>query len=294
MKENNIQDCIARIIEEHGVEIVHNTKVFYGMVADYASGDLMLRERRRIKSALYSGSAEILLRACDDKQSADLYFRESVMCLIDKTDMDEKLANEIMMSFAGALSIPVNVSAKARQTDASQTGRTYNPPPKYKKETPWKYVVIAAVVLGAAAVILLFVWPGNLTWNFWQWVIGIGGGLLIAAVVVFLMYILDAIGPEYHQSLSVMLTIAAIVNLLLLLVNGESYLIIALCYMVLIVIGGIITAFISFTEYESGYGIFNIALVIFNAGIFCVIVLGSYEAFCDLAAPVTQLLNIKK
>ena len=147
---------------------------------------------------------------------------------------------------------------------------------------------IIAAVLSA---LLFFIWPGDFSWTVWQWIIGIGGGLVLCALAIFAALILDEIGPETHQSLSVILTLFTIANLVLLLILEQNYLIISMCFMVILAIGAIITAFISFSEASSGLGILNIILALINGGIFLFITIGSYEQLMSYIQPLLDKIR---
>ncbi|MGN0114760.1 MAG: hypothetical protein ACI396_05495 [Acutalibacteraceae bacterium] len=138
------------------------------------------------------------------------------------------------------------------------------------------------IVVAVCSTLLFFFWPGNFSWTIWQWIIGIGGGLVLCALAIFVAFILDEIGPETHQSLSVILLIFTIVNLTLLFTVGQNYLIIAQCFMVMLAIGAIITAVMSFVEVSSGFGWLNVILALINGGIFLFVVIGSYEQLMKL------------
>ena len=147
---------------------------------------------------------------------------------------------------------------------------------------------IIAAVLSA---LLFFIWPGDFSWTVWQWIIGIGGGLVLCALAIFAVLILDEIGPETHQSLSVILILFTIANLVLLLILEQNYLIISMCFMVILAIGAIITAFISFSEASSGIGILNIILSLINGGIFLFITIGSYEQLMSYIQPLLDKIR---
>ena len=133
------------------------------------------------------------------------------------------------------------------------------------------------IILAVCSAFLFFIWPGAFSWTVWQWIIGIGGGLFLAGVVFAIVEILDTIGPERFASLTVILIILTIVNFILLFTFGESYLIIAQCYMAMLTIGSIIASVMSFREISSGFGFFNIILTLLNGGIFVFLIFGSYE-----------------
>ena len=147
---------------------------------------------------------------------------------------------------------------------------------------------IIAAVLSA---LLFFIWPGDFSWSVWQWIIGIGGGLVLCALAIFAALILDEIGPETHQSLSVILILFTIANLVLLLILEQNYLIISMCFMVILAIGAIITAFISFSEASAGLGILNIILALINGGIFLFITIGSYEQLMSYIQPLLDKIR---
>lgn len=147
---------------------------------------------------------------------------------------------------------------------------------------------IIAAVLSA---LLFFIWPGDFSWTVWQWIIGIGGGLVLCALAIFAVLILDEIGPETHQSLSVILILFTIANLMLLLILEQNYLIISMCFMVILAIGTIITTFISFSEASSGLGILNIILALINGGVFLFITIGSYEQLMSYIQPLLDKIR---
>lgn len=147
---------------------------------------------------------------------------------------------------------------------------------------------IIAAVLSA---LLFFIWPGDFSWTVWQWIIGIGGGLVLCALAIFAALILDEIGPETHQSLSVILILFTIANLVLLLILEQNYLIISMCFMVILAIGAIITTFISFSEASSGLGILNIILSLINGGVFLFIAIGSYEQLMSYIQPLLDKIR---
>ena len=132
------------------------------------------------------------------------------------------------------------------------------------------------IVVAVCSVFLFFIWPGNFSWTVWQWIIGIGGGLLLAAIVIAVIDILDMIGPEKFISLSVILVIMTIANVALLFTIGENYLIIAECYFVILAIGSIIGEVMCYNEAATGLQVLNIILLLINGGAFLLLILGSY------------------
>ena len=135
------------------------------------------------------------------------------------------------------------------------------------------------IVVAVCSVFLFFVWPGDFSWTVWQWIIGIGGGLLLSAIVFAVIEILDMIGPEKFISLSVILLIMTIANMVLFFTIGENYLIIAECYFVILAIGSIIGTVLCYKEAATGLQILNIIMMLLNGGVFLLLVIGAYENF---------------
>lgn len=128
---------------------------------------------------------------------------------------------------------------------------------------------------------LFFLWPGDFSWTVWQWIIGIGGSLALSAFAVIVSWILEEIGAEIYQSLSVILILTTTANFVLLFTLKQDYLIIAMCFMAVFTVGAIITAFMSFGEDAPVPGFINIVIAIINCGIFIILVTGSYRLFED-------------
>lgn len=128
---------------------------------------------------------------------------------------------------------------------------------------------------------LFFLWPGDFSWTVWQWIIGIGGSLALSAFAVIVSWILEEIGAEIYQSLSVILILTTTANFVLLFTLKQDYLIIAMCFMVVFTVGAIITAFMSFGEDAPVPGFINIVIAIINCGIFIILVTGSYRLLED-------------
>lgn len=396
-KEKNISDILKQIVESYGEDIFLDQRRVYAILCDLASGDILSKQRRRIKMSLESGCAEILLKSKKDQKAEQLYINESVNRLISKTDMDESVARETVTILADALSINMSAASKIPKEPTKHDGLVYYREEKIKRTAVISVIVLGGVLLISALVILFlnldwtgrqwfigigsglalsaasvgmafllenlinnykcqtlsvavptillgcilmrcffseesfgivfkilmvfvfagsianavfthieleekfmppnivvavcsaflfFIWPGNFSWEVWQWIIGVGGGMILCGAAVVLSWILEEIGPETHQSLSVILILFTIANLVLLLILEQNYLIISMCFMVILAIGTIITAFISFSEASSGLGILNIILALINGGIFLFITIGSYEQLMSYIQPL--------
>ncbi|MDD6446401.1 MAG: hypothetical protein PUF87_00765 [Ruminococcus sp.] len=157
-------------------------------------------------------------------------------------------------------------------------------------EEKWTWPNVAVALCSG---FLLFLWPGDFSWTVWQWIIGIGGSLVLSAFAVIMSWILEEIGPEIYQSLSVMLILATIANLVLLFTLKQDYLIIAMCFMAVLTVGAIITTFMSFGEDAPVLGFINIVIAIINCGIFIILVTGSYRQFADYVQPLLDKIETK-
>lgn len=140
---------------------------------------------------------------------------------------------------------------------------------------------------------LFFLWPGDFSWTVWQWIIGIGGSLALSALAVIVSWILEEIGAEIYQSLSVMLILTTTANFVLLFTLKQDYLIIAMCFMAAFTVGAIITAFMSFGEDAPVPGFINIVIAIINCGIFIVLVTGSYSLLEDYVRLLPDKMKAK-
>lgn len=145
-------------------------------------------------------------------------------------------------------------------------------------EEKWTWPNVAVALCSG---FLFFLWPGDFSWTVWQWIIGIGGSLALSAFAVIVSWILEEIGAEIYQSLSVILILTTTANFVLLFTLKQDYLIIAMCFMVVFTVGAIITAFMSFGEDAPVPGFINIVIAIINCGIFIILVTGSYRLLED-------------
>lgn len=404
-KEKNISDVLKQIVEGYGEDIFLDQRRVYAILCDLASGDMLSKQRRRIKMSLESGCAEILLKAKKDQKAEQLYINESVNRLISNTDMDESVARETVTILADALSINMSATSKTPKEQTKHDGFVYYREKKIKRTAVISVIVLGCILLISALVILFlnldwtgrlwfigigsglaltaasvgmaflfenlinnykcqtlsvvvptillgcilmrcffseesfgivfkilmafifagsianavfthveleekfmplnifvavcsaflfFIWPGNFSWEAWQWIIGVGGGMVLCGAVVVLSWILEEIGPEIHQSLSVMLLLTTFVNFLLLFVIEENYLIIFMCFAVIFGIGSLINAFISFSEDAPVFGIINVILTLLNTAVFLFIIVGSYESLDNtVIKPIKNAISSK-
>lgn len=159
---------------------------------------------------------------------------------------------------------------------------------EWEEKWTWPNVAVAQ-----CSGFLFFLWPGEFSWTVWQWIIGIGGSLALSAFAVIVSWILEEIGAEIYQSLSVILILTTTANFVLLFTLKQDYLIIAMCFMAVFTVGAIITAFMSFGEDAPVPGFINIVIAIINCGIFIILVTGSYRLLEDYVRLLPDKMKAK-
>lgn len=157
-------------------------------------------------------------------------------------------------------------------------------------EEKWTWPNVAVALCSG---FLFFLWPGDFSWTVWQWIIGIGGSLALSAFAVIVSWILEEIGAEIYQSLSVILILTTTANFVLLFTLKQDYLIIAMCFMAVFTVGAIITAFMSFGEDAPVPGFINIVIAIINCGIFIILVTDSYRLLEDYVRLLPDKMKAK-
>lgn len=157
-------------------------------------------------------------------------------------------------------------------------------------EEKWTWPNVAVALCSG---FLFFLWPGDFSWTVWQWIIGIGGSLALSAFAVIVSWMLEEIGAEIYQSLSVILILTTTANFVLLFTLKQDYLIIAMCFMAVFTVGAIITAFMSFGEDAPVPGFINIVIAIINCGIFIILVTGSYRLLEDYVRLLPDKMKAK-
>ena len=161
---------------------------------------------------------------------------------------------------------------------------------RVESEEKWIWPNVAVALCSG---FLFFLWPGDFSWTVWQWIIGIGGSLALSALAVIVSWILEEIGAEIYQSLSVILILTTTANFVLLFTLKQDYLIIAMCFMAVFTVGAIITAFMSFGEDAPVPGFINIVIAIINCGIFIILVTGSYRLLEDYVRLLPDKMKAK-
>lgn len=147
----------------------------------------------------------------------------------------------------------------------------------------------------AIGVLLFFFWPWNYTWDTWQWIISIGGGILLTGLVVFLTYWLDEeqfIDP--CDSLTVMLLLLSSANLVLLFTVGTKYIFICKCFMGILLIGSIVNIFLASNEDKKGLSILNFILTLINASVLLALFSGLYPQLLNTVEWVMEFFKDKQ
>lgn len=125
--------------------------------------------------------------------------------------------------------------------------------------------ILVCVTVGAIiAIVLGFVIFGKrIPWNVWQWIIGIGGGIVLALIVgVILLFLDDEFCIEYYVSGTIVIYLLAISNFVGQSLIVDAYRIIFICYSSIFLIGGIIFAILAFSDYENGWGIAMVIAIV--------------------------------
>ena len=390
-KETTAEAALEIIVSRYGIDTFRDRRRAFALLTDLAPGDANTKDRRRIKQALDSGAAEILLKAAGSGTGGELHINESVSRLMEQTDMAEEFAKQTIQMLANAFGVSAEdvsdddgdddgisiIDALRSGSRKAETSRMHSeganigkiigiiaialaaagivggfiagllllaPVPKqwliaagcgialtagtiglsFAVEN-WTYnekcqtitfaipVLVAGnivltrteseegytlpnVIFAAVSALLVLTWPGDWhwlsNWKVWQWVIGIGGGLVLSAFVALLAFVLDDTGPEAKHTLTVSILIFTIVNLILVVVIGkEKYDIIAKCIFAFLAVGSLITTFIAFNDMSPILGWLNLVLTVLNGGAFLFLILGSYEVLMNFINPVLEFFK---
>lgn len=117
--------------------------------------------------------------------------------------------------------------------------------------------VTIAIVLG------LVIFGKRIPWYAWQWIIGIGGGIVLALIVCVILAILDDMFCiEHYASGTITVCLLSIVNFVAQCLLGDTYRIIFICYAAIFIVGGIVFAVGAFDDYENGWGVTSIISIV--------------------------------
>ena len=101
----------------------------------------------------------------------------------------------------------------------------------------------------------IFCWP----WIFWQWLIGLVGGLTLLVVSAGIVIGLeDSAIVGFNILGTIILGFFVLTNIILLLIFGLDYKIIYCCFALFATVGGAVLAFYTFDNLEDGWGIAQI------------------------------------
>ncbi len=360
--------ALAEMTARYGAEIYRDRRRAYAIFCDLAGGDLLKKQRRRVRAAIDSGAAEALLSEVRNGELDSEAIKKAQSALIDKTDMDSDCAKETVeliaqsiasikpqkdgrqksvggyiicavlfalfsVSFvfgffikstigkcvlgvsAGAmlsiivLSISVLID-KAVYFEKCKTAAIAIPTVLALNITlnialGSEYALIFKIICGFCAVgsavnialcvydlcekliapniifcILsaagIFWWFDSVSWKVWQWIIGVGGGIALILVLIFLSEIIKSFGAETYQSMPVLITIVTMVNAALLFSNRQSYAVIALCMALCMTLCAAVCAVTAYRNVAIGSGRFSLILTIVNIALFFNAVAGLY------------------
>ena len=93
-KETTAAAALEIIVSRYGIDTFRDRRRAFALLTDLAPGDANTKDRRRIKQALDSGAAEILLKAAESGTGGELHINESVSRLMEQTDMAEEFAKQ--------------------------------------------------------------------------------------------------------------------------------------------------------------------------------------------------------
>lgn len=125
--------------------------------------------------------------------------------------------------------------------------------------------ILVCVTVGAIIAIILGLafFGKRIPWNVWQWIIGVGGGIVLALIVgVILSFLDDEFCIEYYASGTIVVYLLSIASFVVQCLLGDAYRIIFICYSAIFIIGGIIFAISAFSDYENGWGIATIIAIV--------------------------------
>ena len=149
-----------------------------------------------------------------------------------------------------AVQQPAPTPAVQQPTPAPATQQTYVNTHS-EIGTLFKVLIPILIVGGVITLMVIF-----FDWTAWQWVIGIGGGILVELLLWGLSYL--CMDDEAYMPIAFVAPVIIAVNIILAIVNRESYIIIFGCFSVINIINSLISIFMSFSDIEDGYGVVHI------------------------------------
>lgn len=157
--------------------------------------------------------------------------------------------------------VAVAVVEPAQEREEQETHTPLNPTSytnNYSSGVDTEMIIGLSVVGGILLAIGLlitfacvFAWP----WTFWQWFIGIVGGIVAYLIIALILFGIGDTDTIFGIVGGIIIFLALIVvNFILLVCLGANYKIIFGCLSVLNIISAIVVAYISFDEVEEGAG----------------------------------------
>ena len=109
------------------------------------------------------------------------------------------------------------------------------------------------------------------SWTFWQWFIGIAGGVLLVAILGGIVaWFNEDFDVDYYVLGTMILGLCILFNFILVLICKDYYKIIFGCFSVLELICGIIVGVATFDEMEEGWGVAQIIEIVLTVIFFII------------------------
>jgi hypothetical protein len=159
------------------------------------------------------------------------------------------------------------VVTKAEESEQEETRTPLVPSYSYGHSGVDLDVVISLSVVGGilltVGLLITFGCVFNWGWTFFQWLIGIVGGLFLFAVVSLIVFALnDDSVVDYYSLGSILLAIFIVVSSALLFIFTANYKVIFGCFSFFELVGGLILVFQTFSDYEEEWGTFQVVEII--------------------------------
>ena len=114
-KETTAAAALEIIVSQYGIDTFRDRRRAFALLSDLAPGDANAKDRRRIRQALDSGAAEILLKAAESGTGGELHINESVSRLMERRTF--RMTTEAAMT-ESALSMLCAAAAEKRKPPA--------------------------------------------------------------------------------------------------------------------------------------------------------------------------------
>ena len=200
-KETTAAAALEIIVSRYGIDTFRDRRRAFALLTDLAPGDANTKDRRRIKQALDSGAAEILLKAAESGTGGELHINESVSRLMEQTDMAEEFAKQTIQMLANAFGVSAEdvstddgdddgisiIGALRSGSRKAETSRRHS-----EGANIGKIIGIIAIALAAAGIVggfiagLLLLAPVPK-----QWLIAAGCGIALTAGTVGLSFAVE-------------------------------------------------------------------------------------------------------